>query len=240
MRSKSAALSRRPPQARKSFPDVLHHPLRPNLGAVDVALSIGRDAFGGAGAGGVLVGIRNESRHLAVLGAADPDAALPVGARLVDRARLRIRHVDHVVLVDVDAARAAELRPLVDEVAVLIENLDAVVAAVAKKQPAARVHRKRVRAVDLAGRAALLAPGLDEFAGLVELDDAGVGVAAVTVGDENVAIGRDQRCGGGIEFVRTAARDATLAERQQQLTVRAELEALVALAFLTEPVVHPD
>src|SRR5258708_25789235 len=104
MRSKSAALSRRPPQARKSFPDVLHHPLRPNLGAVDVALSIGRDAFGGAGGGGVLVGIRNESRHLAILGAADPDAALPVGARLVDRARLRIRYIDKVLLIYIDPA----------------------------------------------------------------------------------------------------------------------------------------
>src|SRR5258708_39206877 len=61
-------------------------------------------------------------------------------------------------------------------VAVLIENLDAVVAAVAKKQPAARVHRQRVRAGDLAGRAALLAPGLGEFAGLGQLDDAGRGV----------------------------------------------------------------
>src|SRR6267378_2065686 len=188
MPSKSAALSRGPPQTRKSFLGVLHHPLRSDLGAVDVALSVGRDAFGGAGTGGVLVGIRNESRHLAVLGAADPDAALPVGARLVDRARLRIRNIDDIVLVDVDAARAAELRPLVDEVAVLIEDLDAVVAAVAKEQPAARVHRQRVRAVDLAGCAALLAPGLDELAGLVELDDAGIGVAAVTVGNDNVAI----------------------------------------------------
>src|SRR5882762_476431 len=139
MPSWSAALSRGPPQTRKSLLHVLHHPLRPDLGAVDVALSIGRDAFGSAGGGRVLVGIRNESRHLAVLRAADPDAAFPVGARLVDRARLRIRHVDDVVLVDVDAARAAELRPLVDEIAVLIEDLDAVVAAVAEKQPAARV-----------------------------------------------------------------------------------------------------
>src|SRR5216684_1962406 len=103
MPSKSAALSRRPPQTRKSFLGVFHNPLRPNLGAVDVTLNVSCDAFGGAGAGGVLVGIRNESRHLAVLGAADPDAALPIGARLVNRARLRIRYVNYVVLVDVDA-----------------------------------------------------------------------------------------------------------------------------------------
>src|SRR5216684_3796734 len=224
MPSKSAALSRRPPQTRKSFLGVFHNPLRPNLGAVDVTLNVSRDAFGGAGASGVIIGIRNESRHLAVLGAADPDAALPVGARLVDRARLRIRNIDDIVLVDVDAARTAELRPLVDEIAVLIEDLDTVVAAVAKEQPAARIHRQRVRAVDLAGRAALLAPGLDELAGLVELDDAGVGVAAVAVGNENVAIGRDQRRGGRVEFVRTAARNAGLAERQQHLAVGAELE----------------
>src|SRR5262249_10810443 len=121
-----------------------------------------------------------------------------------------------------------------------IENLDTVIAAVAKEQPAARIHRQRVRTVDLAGRAALFAPGLDELAGLVELDDAGVGVAAVTIGNENVAIGRDQRRGGSVEFVGTAARNAALAKGHQQPPVGTELEDLVALAFFAEPVRHPD
>src|SRR5260370_794752 len=137
MPSKSAT-PEGPPQTRKSLLDVFHHALRPNLGAVDVALSIGSDAFGGAGAGGVLIGIRNESRHLA------------------------------------------------------------------------------------------------------DLEEAVVGVAAMTVGNENVAIGCDQRRGRRVEFVRTAARNAALAEGQQQLAVGAELEDLVALAVLAEPVRHPD
>src|SRR5262249_40389684 len=100
--------------------------------------------------------------------------------------------------------------------------------------------RQGVGAVDLAGRAALLAPGLDELAGLVELDDAGVGVAAVTVGNEDVAVRRHQRRGGRVEFIRGAAGNARLAERQQHLAVRAELEDLVALTFLAESVRYPD
>src|SRR5579871_161605 len=226
-------------EARSLF-DVFHHPLRSDLGAVDVALGIGCDALGGAGGGGVLIRVRNQSRHRAVPGAADADAALPGAVRLVDRAGLRVGHVDDVVLVDVDAARPAELRPLVDEVSVLIEDLDTVVAAVAKEQPAARIHRQRVRAVHLAGGAALLAPGLDELAGLVKLDDAGVGVAAVTVGDEDIAVGRDQYSGGRIELIRPAPRNAGLAESQQHLAFRAELENLVTLAVLAEPIRHPD
>jgi hypothetical protein len=50
--------------------------------------------------------------------------------------RFRIGDINDVIPVDEDAAGPAELRPLVDEVAVLIEYLDAVVAAVAEEQPA--------------------------------------------------------------------------------------------------------
>ena len=64
----------------------------------------------------------------------------------------------HVVLVDVDAARPAELRPLLDELAVLIEDLDAVVAAVADEQAAPRIHRERVRLIELARPGARACP----------------------------------------------------------------------------------
>ena len=64
--------------------------------------------------------------------------------------RFGVGHVDHVVLVDEDAARPAELRPLVDELAVLIEDLDPVVVAIADEQPAARIDRERVRLIELA------------------------------------------------------------------------------------------
>ena len=46
--------------------DVFHHPLWPDLGAVDVALRIRRDALGCAGAGRLLDRIGNERRHRAV------------------------------------------------------------------------------------------------------------------------------------------------------------------------------
>jgi hypothetical protein len=47
-----------------------------------------------------------------------------------------------------------------------------------------------VRHVELARPFALLAPLLDVLAVLVKLDDAIVGITAVSVGDEDVAIGR--------------------------------------------------
>src|SRR5262249_19636677 len=64
--------------------------------------------------------------------------------------------------------------------------------------------------------------------------------AAVTVGNENVAIGRDQRCGGRVELIRAAARDGGFAEPHQHLSVRAELPDLVALAVPAEPIRYPD
>ena len=66
------------------------------------------------------------------------------------------------------------------------------------------------------GAGAFLAPGLDELAVLGELHDARVGVAAMSVGDEDVAVRRGHDGGRRVELVRAAARDAGLAERQQQ------------------------
>src|SRR6266446_4464836 len=69
----------------------------------------------------------------AVLGAADADALLEAGIQLL--AGLRVGDIDHVVLVDGDAARAAELSPLGEEFPVLIEDLDAAIGAVGDEQP---------------------------------------------------------------------------------------------------------
>ena len=111
-------------------------------------------------------------------------------------ARFGIGDIQRVGLpVDVDAARAAELEPLGDELAVLVEDLNAVVLAIADEQPAARIERQRVRDVEFAGAHPFLAPRLDELAGLVELHDSGVAdrraAAGVSVGDEDVAVRRD-------------------------------------------------
>ncbi len=107
-----------------------------------------------------------------------------------------------------------------------------------------RIHGERVRNVHLARGRALHAPGLDELAVPVELDDARVGVLpvddAVSVADEDVAIGRDQHRRRRVELVRRVTRNAGLAQRQQHLALRAELEHLMALAVLAEPVGDPD
>ena len=62
----------------------------------------------------------------------------------------------------------------------------------------------------------------------------------MSIGDENVAVRRDQHCGRCVELVRTVAGDTGLAERHQHPAVRTELEDLVALSVLAEPVGDPD
>src|SRR5690349_4836154 len=109
------------------FLDVTHQSLRADFSAVDVALCVSRDAFGRACARGLSDRVGDECRHLAGPGAADADASLPAIVVLGDRLGFGIGHVEHVVLVDEDAAWTAELAPLGDKVSVLVENLDAIV-----------------------------------------------------------------------------------------------------------------
>src|SRR5437660_1587154 len=84
-----------------------------------------------------------------------------------------------------------------------------------------------------------LCPGLDVRASLVERHDARVGVAALPIGHEDVAVQRGDDGGRRVELVRTAAWLSGLAERHEQLAVRAELEHLMALAVAPEPVGDP-
>src|SRR5581483_6427968 len=115
-----------------SFPDVAFDAARADLRAVDDAVHVGCDPFGRARrarAVGVRFRIRNERGDAAVLRAADADAALPSGVVAVlafDVARLRVGDIQRVVPVDEEPARTAELLPLGDEAAVLIEDLDPV------------------------------------------------------------------------------------------------------------------
>src|SRR5213593_4561637 len=97
----------------------------------------------------------------------------------------RTRNPPHkcFVLIDVNPARPAELFPLCDELAVLVEDLDPVVVPVADEQPAFGIHRERVRLVELAGSGPQLAPGLDQLPIPGELENAIVS-AAVSFGDE--------------------------------------------------------
>src|SRR5208283_2792898 len=100
----------------------------------NVALRIRRDAFGGAGAGDLFHRVRNERCHCAIVHAPDPDAALPAVMVPGNGFRFGIGDIDDVVLVDEYAARPAELMPLGDVVAVLVEDLDAGVVAVADER----------------------------------------------------------------------------------------------------------
>src|SRR5687768_14098577 len=89
--------------------------------------------------------------------------------------------------------RWATEAPLIQELAVLVEDLHAVVGAVVDEYaPRARVDGDPVHIVEIAGppivrRRAFLAPGHDIFAGSVELHDPRVLVA---VGDEERAVGQ--------------------------------------------------
>src|SRR5688572_2722146 len=215
--------------------NVLLDPLLPHLRAVHVALRIGCDPFRTAGARertlvDVRVVVGNERRHLAVARAADADAALPL-AMLARFVRLGVGHVDHVVLIDVHAARPAELVPLIEKRAVLIEDLNPVIRTIGNEEPAFRVHRQRVRRVELAARRSPRAPLLDELAGSVVLDDARVAVSAVAVGDEDVTVRRGDHIGRLIEVHRVCAGHARHAETQQHFAIGAELHDVMTAGW---------
>src|SRR5213594_2963874 len=176
-------------------------------------------------------GVLDERGDASVLRAADADA-LPDTCELVRAGvgpGLGVGNVDRVVPGDEDAARAAELPPLVEELAVLIEDLDAVVLAIADEQTSPRVHRDRVRLAHFTAARAFLPPLLDVLPILVEADDAIVPAVAMAVGDEDVAARRDDHVRGLIEQIGRGAADAGLAERTEHLALRAELEHLMAL-----------
>lgn len=157
---------------------------------------------------------------------ADADAHLP--PRVLHVVGFGVGHIDVVMRVEEDAARAAVLGPLVDEGAFLIEELDAVVGTVAHEDSAALVDGDGVQRAELAGRVACLAPCLDEAAIGRELDDAVVADGAVAIGDEDGAVLRDDDIGGRVELVVATAGLAGCAEHHQHFAGGAELDDLMA------------
>src|SRR4051812_12471091 len=98
-----------------------------------------------------------------------------------------------------------------------------------------------MRRIELARPRSPFSPRLDECPVLGKLHDAIDGdVGDVTVGDEDVAVARDGDVARAAEDVGAAAGHASFAERHQQLSVRAELEYLVAPAAFDLCIGHPD
>src|SRR2546430_2164568 len=86
---------------------------------------------------------------------------------------------------------------------------------------------------ELAGTRSFPTPGFEEPSVLRELHDPGVGIPAMSIGDENVAVGSDHNGGGAIEGILAIAGDSSLAQRQQNLPIGAEFENLVPLAVFS-------
>src|SRR5262245_3085396 len=202
--------------------------------SIDVARVVHANAFRRAGLDRRL---RYEGGDLAVLDAADADALLE--ARIVARGRLRIGDVDHVVLVDGNVARPPELLPLSNELAVRLENLNAVVGAVGDVDASRRIERDAVRRLEFARPLAVLAPRGDECPVLGELDDAVVGPLAVPIDDIDFAIGRDHDRAARAQITGTVAGHSRLAQNHQHLAVGSKLDEISALAVPGDLVAAP-
>src|SRR5215469_9006271 len=118
--------------------NVLFEHLPPDDPAIDIALRVHAHAFGAAVILGGRFHVFDEVFHRAVFGAPDADALLPTG--LILSPRFGIGHVHGVILRDEDAARPCPLAPGVKIAAVLVEDLNPVISAVADKQAASRIE----------------------------------------------------------------------------------------------------
>src|SRR5579883_321774 len=141
----------------RSLLDVFLYILGTDLGAIDIPFGVRGDALGIARDGRAIGGVGDERGHGAIARAADANAALPSRVMAVTFliGGFGVGHVDHVVAVDVDSAGARELLPFGEKSAVLVENLNAVIGAVADKEAAARIERKGVGHFELAGAGAV-------------------------------------------------------------------------------------
>ena len=133
--------------------------------------------------------------------------------------RRSVRHPEVLVVGHQKGVRTTDVRPRVQELPVLVEDLDPRVRAVADVDTTFAVDGDRVNGVHVAGprlvgRRALLAPGHQELAVLVELDDPRVDVA-VAHEERTVRQPRDVR--RPVEVRLVVARHPELAERLHQL-----------------------
>src|SRR5437879_3301208 len=161
--------------------------------AIDISCRIRGNSFRYCGLSGGRIGPRvgHEVFYRAVLGATDANAPLTarvVSVALLAAAGFRISDVQHIIPVNENPAWAAELLPLGNEAAVLVEDLDAVILAVAHEKASPRVERQSMRTVEFTDPRSFLSPGCDKLPVLIEFHDPCVdaGSTALAVGDEGV------------------------------------------------------
>ena len=210
---------------------------------VDIPVRVDRDAFASRPLIHTVFALerRNERGDAILVEGTDAHTVAPV--RVVQRTRLRVDRVDRVAL-DEDPADAAVHVARLEVLALLVENLEPMVAAIRHPETALRIEHHGVRCPELSVSHAELAPGLDELpvgreladprrgAALDALGDGRVGghpLAVVPVGDVDAAVRPDDDVVGLIELAIGVARLAGDAEAQKLLALRAELVDLMAL-----------
>jgi hypothetical protein len=145
-------------------PDIFPNLMGADIGGIDVTHGVSRDPrCRSAAVDSVQIGwIGNKGAQRTVNGAADDDAAQLAGLRsrrLVATCRLvseRGADIKRIVRPDIDRAWLAELMPGGDEIAVLIENLDATVATIGNiDTPERAADENVVRIIEIAGSRSL-------------------------------------------------------------------------------------
>src|ERR1051326_9273583 len=181
-------------RSRRRSPDVALQRSRADFCTVDIALGICSHAFGCARTRRFLYRIGNEILDRSILRAADSNATLPAVVILRNGFRFGIGGIEHIVFIDEETAWPAELFPLLQELPILVEDFDSIVVPVTDEQPAFRIHRKRVRLIEVAGSSTKLAPGFDELSVFRDFQHTRCcpGHTCVTFGDEDIAVGRHE------------------------------------------------
>src|SRR5215475_261927 len=86
-----------------------------------------------------------------------------------------------------------------------------------------------MRRIELAGRRAFLSPSLYELAVLIKLHNTRVGVAAMSISDEDIAVWCGDHIGRLIEGIRAVAGNPGFSKREEDLALVAELDHDVPL-----------
>ena len=132
-------------------PDIALERTRPDFGAVNVSRRINRHTLCCTGVARLFHRIGDERQHRAVDGTPNANTTLTFVARRSNRARLGVGHIQHVVGIYNQPARARELVPHIEQRSLLIKNLNAIIAPVTHEQPAFGVHGQCMWLVEFTG-----------------------------------------------------------------------------------------